>query len=320
MRGGINVLVRLKTSRQVPPSISEIEFNGYRIRPIPSRTTSEKTQEALLDFVQPKMEILAPELSGLQSSSAINEALGLLAGLSVISRGKIEFDSATVNGSNVEEKVIYSQIFGDICNPSEIQKFYDLWASLRKNEQAYFLYSCRAYQAAMWLMNNNPTISFFLLVVAIESLANKILKKGKKSEKFVGFVFRHLPRESIGGDKTEISKTKDLLFQAYRTRCDFVHEGKAIPAATHLADLLDRKYVRHSVGKKELISPGLKWLEDIVRKALILFLQRRVEEKPHEPKKPFLYRIIEKESVIKLKAARSIKKGEPVKADDFHLD
>ena len=135
---------------------------------------------------------------------------------------------------------------GTIEFPSDFEDLFKKLYSLDLDVLRQYLRSCNAYRTALSLIDDNPTLSFFLLVTAIEAISNSVIKRGTKSEKFRKFILEYLPSSF----EHELGDRKLLLLlikQAYRMRNAFTHGGTEISIGTLSADKLKRNYVKHYV-------------------------------------------------------------------------
>lgn len=179
-----------------------------------------------------------------------------------------------------------------------------------------FLRSCNAYRTALSLIDSNPTLSFFLLVTAIEAVSNKVIGSDEVSKNFRSFILRYLPN-SFKEDLEDEKLVHLLIKQAYDMRCAFTHGGIGISIATLSADDLKRKYVKHFIKGNEVYSPSLRWFESVVRAVLIEFLRPQPAIDGEESKLPMLAM---EQQVINVKVKRPVKPGRLITTKDVDLD
>jgi hypothetical protein len=178
-----------------------------------------------------------------------------------------------------------------------------------------YLRSCNAYRTALTLLDDNPTLSFFLLVTAIEAISGKVIKKGDR-ENFVEFILAFLPKsfEETLGDKELLLL---LINQAYQMRCAFTHGGTDISIGSLSADKTKRDYVKHYIQNKEVYSPSIRWFEKVVNATLLNFLEQQKIATEQETKLSALAR---EEAVIYVKAAKVLQLGRVLTTEDVDLD
>jgi hypothetical protein len=81
-----------------------------------------------------------------------------------------------------------------------------------------------------------------------------------------------------------------------------------------VADQAERRYVRHYEGDREVLTPGLRWFAKLVQAVLVEFLRRQgngIETS--------LGDLAIQESVLTLRARRSIQAGRAVTFEDIDL-
>jgi hypothetical protein len=169
----LNVVVRFSSSKGIEPNIGKIQLGSYKIRSIPSIQDSMTTlnEEMLLEFVDKWSE-------NQRASNPEKEALYFLALFSLLGRTRININSTKVNNINVtfRSSHSYKQFNGYIKLPQDFQDIYNRLFSLDETLFVQFIRSCSAYQNAISLLPDNPTIGCFMLVVAIECLSNVVIK------------------------------------------------------------------------------------------------------------------------------------------------
>jgi hypothetical protein len=178
-----------------------------------------------------------------------------------------------------------------------------------------FLRSCNAYRASMSLIEDNPTLSFFLLVTAIEAISGKIVKKTERLN-FVEFTLRYMPealKKEVGDEKL----LSLLMNEAYNMRCAFTHGGTGLSIVSLPVDQSKRIYVKHYVDGKEVCSPSIKWFEIVVRSTLLSFLEQQSVLSAEKPK---LAELAREEGIFYFKAAKPVQSGRIVTTEDLELD
>jgi len=309
---GVDVRLLFTSSKTLEPRLREATFDKYKISSIPTaRESLNDTRENLL------LEFYDLWKSGQTSSNPEKEGDYMLSLLSLILQMKVEFDSTKVNNVQVTLKKKRSSFLkGKIEFPSDFEDLFKKLHSLDLDVLRQFLRSCSVYRTALSLIDDNPTLSFFLLMTAIEAISNKVIKSDKIRENFREFILKYLPssfEEELGDRKLLLS----LIEEAYNMRNAFTHGGTEISIGTLSADSLDRKYVKHYVEGRETYSPSLRWFESVVNSVLLEFLrvQKAVEGK--ESKLPDLAK---EEAIIHVKSKKSLTAGRVVTTKEVDLN
>lgn len=263
----MEVKVLFQISRRIHPKFGMLSIGKYSVEPIPTTGASPPASNRYLLRFEDEMH------EGEFGSQPQAEATLFLSYLSLILGSRLHIESLMVNSVNISigQAVAYQNYQAMI---EELPNINSLLAKFKgKNTEVarQFLRACEVYRAALNLMGENNTLSFFLFTTAIECLSNKVGKKGASHrDKFIDFIFHFIP------DKSSLPSEQDwkkLLQEIYdRHRSGFTHGGKEIPEAVSLADRLNRVYVCNVVDGKEVRTPGLKWFESVVRGTLIGFL------------------------------------------------
>jgi hypothetical protein len=305
------VEILFTSSKALEPGLKEVRFNKYRISSIPTAKESldDSHENLVLDFQDLWKE-------GQTSSNPEKEGDYVLSLLSLVSKMKVEFDSIKVNNVQVTlRRRRSSSLMGKIKLPTDLEDLLRRLQSMDPDLLRQYLRSCSAYRAALSLIDDNPTLSFFLLVTAIEAVSNKALKSGELKKDFREFILRYLPKsfeDELGRDLLLL-----LLEEAYTMRCAFTHGGKEISIGTLSADHTDRKYVRHYIDDREVVSPSISWFGDVVQAVLLGFLKAQAIAEIHES---IMSDLAKEEGIIYVKAAKEVKAGQVLTAKDVDLD
>jgi len=276
MAKSYKVVTRFSLSKEVSPGTSEIEFGKYRFFSIPSIRGLFKTkeEEAILEFVDVWEE-------NQTYSNPEEEARYVLAVLSLLLRTQVKFHSMRTNNVNVTfETSIPKRFLGKITIPKDFHELYEKLYSLKTEVLKCYLRSVRIYQTAISLTREDPTLSFFLLTVAM-------------SER------QHL----------------NFLDQAYKVRSLFTHRGRDISTASILADRAEIPVLKHFVKGKEVRTPSLSWFERVVQGALVNFLRRQKIKKTRKD----LAELARERGVIYLKSKKPLTTGRLVTKEDVEL-
>jgi len=309
---GIDVKILFSSSKTLEPRLREVTFDKYKISSIPTaRESLTDTRENIL------LEFYDLWKAGQTSSNPEKEGDYILSLLSLILQMKVKFDSTKVNNVQVTLKKKRSSFLkGKIEVPSDFEDLSKRLHSLNLDVLRQFLRSCSIYRTALSLIDDNPTLSFFLLVTAIEAISNKVIKSDKMRENFREFILKYLPssfEEELGDRKLLLS----LIEEAHNMRNAFTHGGTEISIGTVSADDLSRNYVKHYIKGKEVYSPSLRWFESVVNTVLLEFLRAQNSVEGEESK---LSDLAMEEGIIHVKSKKPFKTGLVVTTKDVDLD
>ncbi len=260
------------SSKDIHAKFGIIKIGKYIIEPLPTNSGNQAGSKinCLLRFEDDFRE-------GEMSSNPFAEAQIFLSFLSLQLGSRLEIDSSMTNNvkTTMPDSIdtdIYKEYRSMITTLPDLNVRLAEVMSLENSIATQFLRACEIYRVAIDLIGNNNTLSFFLLSIAIECLSNKISLKRGTCEKFVDFIITYYPDTiNFKNDKEYISVLKEIY---YNHRSGFTHGGKAIPEASHLADKLNKAYIKNFIDGKEVRTPGLKWFEHVVRGCLIDFLDK----------------------------------------------
>jgi hypothetical protein len=308
----LDVEISFTSSKTLEPRLKGTAFSIYRICSIPTAKESIlDTYENLLLKFQDKWR------EGQINSNPEKEGDYVLSLLSLIMAMKVEFNAIKIN--NVQgtlRKKRSSFLMGKMELPDDLEELVKKLQGLNTDLLRQYLRSCDAYRTALHLIDDNPTLSFFLLVTSIEAISNRLRKSGSLKRNFKEFILACLPKsfeDELGSRELLVS----LLGEAYNMRCAFTHGGKGISIGTLSADNVNRNYVKHYVENKEVCSPSITWFERVVRVALLEFLRKQKVTDGHDSA---LSRLAREEGVIYLKTARNVESGQIVTTSDVDLD
>lgn len=305
--------VLFTTSKRIHQKFDNLVIGKYTIEPIPtsSPNSTGATNRYLLLFDD--------ELKG-GSSHPNEDAKLFLSYLSLILGSKVKIESVMTDSAQFIEtrtESTFKEYYSVIEELPDLDLMLQRLQSLENDIARQYLRACEVYRTALRLIDENNTLSFFLLTIAIECLSNKASKKEGKCEKFVDFILNYLP------DKSDFKSTEEwneiLKEIYYNHRSGFTHGGKRVPEAVRLADELDRIYVRNTINDKEVKTPSLKWFERIARTSIISFLNSQ-KIKEGSQNKDYFKEISLEHGIIKLKLRTARKKGDAIREKDVDLD
>ena len=282
------VRMRFKSNNFFPDSTGTTVIGDYHVEQIPSRDNSE----GLVSFkVAPEEPIFEDSLPW----RARREGEYFLSFLSLVSLSNCDFQAGLFDHKNLVPHEIRYTLARKPFNFDLVRESYDKLSTLAPENKRRFVNACKRYRQAISIYDREPIVSFFLLVVAIESLSNKMhlanddvvwsvyerfhgmsfKKKIRSSVKFVEFICRYLP-PNILNDEGNIELLKLRLLSAYSIRNWFVHDGEDLPTPVVVADQCKARSLVCKIVKNgkeyEIRAPALLWLEKIVVNTLMGFL------------------------------------------------
>jgi len=292
--------------------VSPVEIDGIHIEPIPS---DNREQSATLRFILHQKSTSDLERAQL-AGTAEAESQMWLSFIGFTGRSNIRYRGTLVDGQDTRiGRLRYSYQETPPIDFLRVSQNYHKLAQLRRNDRSRFVNAIQAFQSAVVLLDSNPTLSFFLSVVAIECLSNYADLPGAKGsrDRFVKFISKYLHTE-MSSEKSDLIKFEQTLDTAYRIRNSFVHSGHQLPNPVRLADAFNVRAVTYPDRGKKRLAPSLIYLHRIVGATLEGFLEARIIEKPNKPRKP-VFRPLARRTLLgrlTLRQGVSIKKGEPV--------
>lgn len=270
----ITTEIRCEFSRRFSIAQGDVDLFRYCLKPLPSKYGGQ--QEAILIFVD-KME------KG--HSDAEHEGEIFLSFMSLLFNCRVNKTGYRVNGIDIggdrPAKAHLPELFeGQIATgdaAAMVSHLFTLGDQLTKQ----FVRACNAYSLAITSAELDRSLSFLLLVTALECIStqeefcsNAVLDKAKKStERYCRLVSAYCGEvENLypsGGEKAFL---RDLKTVYYSHRSGFVHSGKEVSIASKVADRSGFNSIGHFVDGKEVFTPSLKWFFQITRGTLIGFL------------------------------------------------
>ncbi len=197
-----------------------------------------------------------------------------------------------ISGNHPQKPHIMEMFEGTIDSPecdTYVTHLFTLGSELTKQ----FARACNAYSLAIASVELDTSLSFLLLVTALECIStqeafcpNSTLDKSKKStERYCRLVQNYCDEvNELYPSDAEPGFIRDLKTVYYSHRSGFVHGGKEVSVASKIADRAGLNSVGHIVDGKEIVTPGLKWFFQVTRRTLIGFLKRF--PRGDEPKNP----------------------------------
>lgn len=309
----VAVEILCNSSKSFDPKLKGITLGKYNIRTIPTQkeAVDDSHERVLLEF-----EYMFGDRKQITAQPLKIEGDYALSILSLILEMKVEFDSMKVG--NVQTTLMAgspSFLMGRINLPSDINELYAKLFSLDLNVLRQFLRSCNVYRSALSLIEDNPTLAFFLFVTSIESISGIVIKKSSRKN-FEQFILTYIPK-SFEHELESKELLSLLIKRAWKIRCSFTHGGSNISAGALVADQANRNYVKHKEKNKVVYSPSTSWLAHVVRNVLLEFLRTQKIGKVQESK---FSEIAVDASITTFIAAKQIKPGQMVTASDLDLD
>jgi hypothetical protein len=266
--------IRCEMSRRFAVAQGELDLAGYKLRPLPSKYGGK--QEAILVF----------EGGGTNAhSNPEEEGEMVLSFMALLFNCKVQKTGYRINGldigSSAQRKPHLSELFeGSIETldyAAHIRSLFSLSDQLAKQ----FIRACNAYSLAVSSIELDSTLSFLLLVTALECLStqeaflssSELDKSKMRTERYCCLVKTFCTAAAelhpAGG---EAAFLRDLKTVYYSHRSAFVHGGKEVSIASKIADQSGLHNFGHFVEGQEIFTPGLKWFFQVTRSTLIGFL------------------------------------------------
>lgn len=269
----MQIKVLFNTSKRIHQKFGELRLGKYTIEPVPTNepNLSGASNRYLLRFED--------TLNGGRSNPK-EDANFFLSYLSLALGSKINIESFMVNSAQLEDtrtREIFRSYYSIVNELDGLDLMYTRFHYLDIDIARQFVRACEVYRTAVNIIDENSTLSFFLLTIAVECLSNVVSNKKGACEKFVDFVLKFLPDKS---DFENIDQWNEILKEIYYNhRSGFTHGGKRVPEAVRAADRLERAYIQNVIGDKDVKTPGLKWFERVVRSTLTSYLINQDESK-----------------------------------------
>ncbi len=270
----ITTELRCELSRRFPVAQGEIDLLRYTLRPLPSKYGGQ--QEAILIF-QDEMTR--------GHSHAEHEGEIVLSFMSLLYDCRVTKTGYRVNGLDISgdkpSTMKLSELFGgqvpEIDAAAMVRNLFTLGDHLTKQ----FVRACNAYSLAIVAVELDRSLSFLLLVTALECLSTQeevipnadLRKSSKSAERYCRLVQMFCGAASgLYPIEGEESLRTDLKTVYYSHRSAFVHGGAEVSIASEVAERAGFNSISHFVDGKEVITPSLKWFFQIARTTLIGFL------------------------------------------------
>lgn len=305
-----SIEILFNSSKSLDPKYSEMKFDKYNIRTIPTMKESlfDSHESFILEFNDVWKE-------NQTYSNPVEEGNFVLSLLSVLFEAKIELVANKLNNvqGSIKKRSSYN-LEGKFEIKLNIEDIFKKINSMDIDLLRQYIRSCGVYRTALSLIDNNPTLAFFLLATAIQAISGKVIGRSERVN-FREFIIRFLPKtlkNKVGNKKLLVL----LIEEAYNMRCSFTHGGKSISVGSLSADSSNRNYVKHYVDGKETYSPSLRWFVKVVRAVLINFL----DQQKKEAIKGKISDLARERAIIHLKCAKALESGRVVTTGDFDLD
>ena len=312
----MEVKILFTSSRDIHPKFGNIVIGKYTIEPLP--TNLSDLAESKIKFLLRFEDNIKPNDN---RSNPIAEAQMFLSFFSLLIGSKLNIDSTMINDIKIEDPALYTDVYSEyktrIESIPDFSLLYKKFESMEYDIAKQLLRACDVYRSAVNLIETNTTLSFFLFCIAIECLSNKVSSKSGMQEKFADFILTYLPNKSDLNSEENWRKMLKEIY--YNHRSGFTHGGKTIPDAVKMADKHDRIYVKNVIDGKEVLTPGLKWFERIVRNCLIGYLLNIELKKDNDHIDHFKNISLESNTVY-LKIKKQMMAGSVVTEKDVELD
>jgi len=270
----ITTEIRCELSRRFPIAQGDVDLFRYCLKPLPSKYGGQ--QEAILIFED-----------GMKSGHSNAELEGeiVLSFISLLFDCRIRKTGHRVNGLDISgdypAKAHLSELFeGQIATGDAavmVRHLFTLGDQLTKQ----FVRACNAYALAIASVELDRSLSFLLLVIALECLSTQeefcpnaeLNKETKSAKRYCRLVSAYCGEaQSLYPSGGEEAFLRDLKTVYHSHRSGFVHCGKGVSIASKIADRSGFNSIGHLVNGKEVYTPSLKWFFQITRGTLIGFL------------------------------------------------
>ena len=312
----MEVKILFTSSKDIHPKFGNIIIGKYTIEPLP--TNLSDLAESKIKFLLRFEDTVKPDDD---RSNPIIEAQMFLSFFSLLIGSKLNIDSTMINDIKNEDPALYTDVYNEYKTQIEyipdFSLLYKKFESMEYDIAKQLLRACDVYRSAVNLIETNTTLSFFLFCIAIECLSNKVSSKSGMQEKFADFILTYLPNKSDLNSEENWRKMLKEIY--YNHRSGFTHGGKTIPDAVKMADKHDRIYVKNVIDGKEVLTPGLKWFERIVRNCLVGYLLN-IELKNDDDYIDHFKDISLESNVVHLKIKKDMNAGRIVTENDVELD
>ena len=268
---------RLILTKSFPRGISKISFGNYQISPVSYFSSTEI--EALLTFTH------EPKDSG-EDGHPEEEVDIICKLLSVFLNARIRKLGTVADENNIpvfdgRERLQYPQFFGYL-DPEPVDDLIKRTLMLDINLARHFIRACRCYAYALELIPSDPAFAFFLFVTGGNCISSRdetipysdLDPVDKQAERFSKFISEYVPdmlkTEGLEDDQFHTG----LLENTYKYhRNVFIHDGKEITSASREADKTGANYSQVEINGNEVSIPGLGWLSNVIRGALVGYLK-----------------------------------------------
>jgi len=270
----ITTEIRCELSRRFPIAQGDVDLYRYCLKPMPSRYGGQ--QEAILIF-QDDMKM--------GHSNAEHEGEIVLSFMALLFNCRVRKTGYRVNGLDISgdrpAKAHLSELFeGALASGDSAEMVRHLF-TLGDQLTKQYVRACNAYALAIASVELDRSLSFLLLVTALECLStqeefcpNTELDKSKKStERYCRLVSAYCSDvQELYPNGGEEAFLRDLKTVYYSHRSGFVHGGKEVSIASKIADQAGFNSIGHFVEGKEVFTPSLKWFFQVTRGTLLGFL------------------------------------------------
>ena len=312
----MEVKILFTSSRDIHPKFGNIVIGKYTIEPLP--TNLSDLAESKIKFLLRFEDNVKPDDNW---SNPIAEAQMFLSFFSLLIGSKLNIDSTMIGDIKTEDSTLHTDVYKEyntrIESIPDFSLLYTKFESMDYDIAKKLLRACEVYKTAVNLIGTNKTLSFFLFCIVIECLSNKVSSKKGTYEKFADFILSYLPDQSDFNSEEEWRRILKEIY--YNHRSAFTHGGKTIPEAVNMADKHNKKYVKNFIDGKEILTPGLKWFERIVRNCIIGYLSN-VELKKEDEYPDHFKKISLEFNTVYLKLKKEMKEGRIVTENDVELD
>ncbi len=149
-----------------------------------------------------------------------------------------------------------------------------------------YIDSAQLFSKSLLLKDVDFSVAFSLLVFSIENMSNRIYGNNNKKRHLVRFAKNYVPFEKrffqneirqleFNDSRKMETLFKEMLFQSYLLRCNFVHDAQLVSPLSQIAERLSMAFISND-GLQ--LFPSYSWLRRIAHIALTNFLEQQKEK------------------------------------------
>jgi len=271
---------RLILTKSFPRGISKILFGNYQISPVSYFSSTEI--EAMLSF--------SHNSTNSDGKGHPEEEVDIICKLlSVFLNARIRKLGTAADDNNIpvfdgRERLQYPQFFGYLEHDA-LDDLISRALTLDEDMARQFIRACRCYSYALEQIPSDPAFAFFFFVTAANCMSScdesisyaESVAADNHADKFSIFVNAFIPDAIKAAEGLSDALITELLKNSFcHHRTSFIDGGKEIASASREADKNGSVYAQVTIDGREVNIPGLAWLSNVVRSALVGYLKALV--------------------------------------------